>query len=124
MLLRIFASAISAAFVLGVGVGVSHASRNPTDAEKRGIVHVLDVKGQNCDIYPAGSCRVRIKVSSENQSWAAAYILPTPGHEGTVQGDIVSLVRKHHRWRVHQVGNGGGCDVPSPVVRDLHLFCA
>jgi hypothetical protein len=36
---------------------------------------------------------------------------------------VASVKRKNHRWRIHPVGNGGGCDMPKPVARDLRLDC-
>jgi hypothetical protein len=64
-----------------------------------------------------------VRVSTVRHGWAAAYIRARLGHEGTVQPDVARVRRKRGRWRVHQIGNGGGCGVPQAVRRDLRLRC-
>ena len=95
------------------------ADRKPNDREREGIIRALDDAGFSCDVFPGSRCRRTIKVSTENERWAAGYI--KGGAE--VQGGVASVKRKNHRWRIHQVGNGGGCDMPNPVARDLRLEC-
>ena|SRR5688572_2238851 len=99
------------------------ASRKPTTVEVGRITDALYGKF-GCQAYPEGSCKLVVRVSTENQRWAAAYVRPTRGNEDVVQRDVASLERRNHRWRVHQIGNGGGCQVPPAVDEDLHLFCA
>lgn len=103
--------------LLIASAATSEAARNPTRPEKHKIRQVLDRNGVSCAIWP-GSCHRKIKVSTKLETWAAAYITGPQ-----VQGDVASLHRKHHKWHVHQVGNGGGCGVPRKVRKDLRLAC-
>jgi hypothetical protein len=106
---------VVAVLVFGLAAA-SEAARNPTKAEKEKIAQAL--KGKfDCSMV-GGSCHRKIKVSTKQQTWAAAYISGS-----AVQGDVASLHRKHHRWHVHQIGNGGGCGVPEDVAGDLKLAC-
>lgn len=113
-----FATALVAVVALAVAAPAG-ADRKPNDRERAGITAALDSADFSCDLFPGASCRRTIKVSTENERWAAGYIRGGP----EVQGGVASLVRKKHRWRVHQIGNGGGCEVPSAVTRDLDLAC-
>jgi hypothetical protein len=103
--------------VLLIAVATSNAARNPTKPEKRKIARVLERKGFDCS-FVAGGCHRKIKVSTKLETWAAAYI-----RGSGVQGAVASLHRKNHKWRVHQIGNGGGCGVPRKVRKDLKLAC-
>jgi hypothetical protein len=96
------------------------ARRPPTKQERAAI---LRAAGNGCALYPPGSCRWVVRVSTARRGWAAVYIRPRRGQEGTVQPDVASLRRTRGRWRVHQRGNGGGCGVPASVRRDLDLAC-
>lgn len=109
--------AVSLGLVVLLIAGASEAARNPTKPEKHKIARVLERHGFDCS-FVAGSCHRKIKVSTKRQTWAAAYISGSQ-----VQGDVASLHRKHHKWHVHQIGNGGGCGVPSKVRDDLKLAC-
>lgn len=101
------------------GVAPAGADRKPNDREREDISRVLNNAGFSCDAFPGMRCHRTIKVSTVNERWAASYVSGGPG----VQGGVASLGRKKHRWRIHQVGNGGGCEMPSAVVRDLGLDC-
>ncbi len=112
---------------LGASLGVvlllitsvtSEAARNPSKHEKKGIVKALQREGFDCRFVATGSCHRKIKVSTKRQTWAAAYISGSQ-----IQGDVASLHRKHHKWHLHQLGNGGGCGVPKQVRRELKLAC-
>src|SRR4051794_12875495 len=98
-----------------IAVAPAGADRKPNDRERESISRVLNNSGVSCDAFPGMRCHRTIKVSTVNERWAASYVSGGPG----VQGGVASLERKNHRWRIHQVGNGGGCDVPSAVARDL-----
>lgn len=103
--------------ILALVASPADADRNPTHQEKRKIAQAL--KGQfDCSFASGGSCHRKIKVSTKKQTWAAAYITGSG-----VQPAAASLHRKNHRWRIHQIGNGGGCGVPDKVAADLKLAC-
>jgi hypothetical protein len=74
-----------------------------------------------------GHCvRFEIHVSTANENWAAVSILPAEWIEGCigfVQGDVISMHRVREKWRRHQYGNGGGCNMPARVRKDLRLHC-
>lgn len=75
------------------------------------------------DVYPAGSYRFKVSVSTAARGWAAVLILPTGSGQG-VQPDVISARRVGPgRWKQHQMGNGGGCHMPDRVRRDLGLYC-
>lgn len=93
---------------------VADARRKPTKRERTAILAALHTRA-SCSIYPAGSCQEVVRVSTATKGWSAVYIGPKPGHEGEVQGDVASLKRRNGHWRVHQLGNGGGCGVPRGV---------
>lgn len=96
---------------------MSSADRAPKPPERAKIVRALEGKF-DCDLFPGASCNRKLRVSTKSQRWAAAYI---DGKD--VQPAVASLERSNHRWKIHQIGNGGGCDVPEKVVKDLHLAC-
>lgn len=79
--------------------------------------------GFNCSQYPAGYCRFKVTISTVNQAFARANILPRRGHEDIVQPEAASAERKHHRWKVHGIRDAAGCDMAEAVRRDLHLEC-
>jgi hypothetical protein len=63
-------------------------------------------------------------VSTARRSWAAVYLRPAKKrYANEVQSDLASFHRRQRIWRLHQVGNGGGCGVPRSVRRDLRLAC-
>lgn len=103
-----------------VAAAPASASRPANPNETRLISAALN--GIGCDFYEPGACEYRFRVSTKNQRWAAARIVARP-HHPEVQEDIASLYHGKARWRVHQAGNGGGCDVPKAVRKDLHLVC-
>ena len=118
--LSIRALAVAMLLALVVAAGTASADRKPNDREKSKITAALDRAGFSCDIFPEGSrCKRTIRVSTVNERWAAAYIRG----DSNVQGGDASLQRRNHRWRVHQIGNGGGCGLPAPVADDLQLAC-
>lgn len=114
---RIGVVALMVVMVLGLGAFESSASRKPKSPEREKIERALRGKF-DCSLV-AGKCTRKIRVSTKRQTWAAAYIKGSK----TVQGDVASLKKKKGRWRIHQIGNGGGCDVPKKVVKDLNLAC-
>lgn len=120
-----FARAVSAflllAFCLGV-VASAEAQRKPTQKERTAILSAVKTR-ISCGDYPPGSCRFVVRVSTVRRGWAAAYVRPRRGWENTVQPDVASVRRRDGRWRRYQVGNGGGCNVPAGVRRDLKLAC-
>lgn len=119
-LTRVLVGAAALALALA---GPAAGSRKPTVGEIAKITDALYGKF-GCDPYPDGTCKLVVRVATENQRWAAGYTEPTSGNGDIVQPDVASLFRSNHRRHVHQVGNGGGCHVPPAVVEDLHLFCA
>lgn len=98
------------------------ARRKPTKRERTAILRALHERA-GCFAYPAGTCHEVVRVATVRMGWSAVYIRPTRGNESAVQSDVASLKRRNGRWRVHQLGNGGGCGVPRAVVRDLKLAC-
>ena len=119
--MRRLLSAISLALLslLVVAAG-SPADRKPSDREKAKLTKAFDKAGFSCDVFPDVRCTRKIRVSTVNERWAAASI---KGDPSVVQQAAASALRKNHRWRVQQVGNGGGCDAPSAVREDLNLGC-
>jgi hypothetical protein len=111
-----------AVVVLALSVADADARRKPTEKERRAILRAVEQRG-GCSAYPPGSCHMVVRVSTVRHGWAAADIWARPGREGTVQPDVASVRHKRGRWRVHQIGNGGGCGVPQAVRRDLRLRC-
>jgi hypothetical protein len=98
------------------------ARRKPTKRERTAILRALHERA-GCFAYPAGTCHEVVRVSTARKGWSAVYIRPTRGNENAVQSDVASLKRRNGRWRIHQLGNGGGCGVPASVARDLQLAC-
>lgn len=97
------------------------ASRKPTPSERVAILVAIDKTGRfSCD--PA-VCRRVVRVSTARRGWAAIHIRPRPAYRDSLQSATSSAKRCRGRWRAHQIGNGGGCDVPAVVVRDLRLAC-
>jgi hypothetical protein len=109
---------IAALLLVALGVCAARANQKPTDRQREAISSALDRAGFSCDLF-TGRCHRRIRVSTVNERWAAGYIRGG----STVQGADASLKRKNHRWRVKQIGNGGGCSASEAVRRDLHLGC-
>lgn len=118
---RVIAST-SAAFAIALSmlvVSSALAFRPPTKSERTAILRAAPGNP-----YPSGEARRTIRVSTVSARWAAVYITATRGHRDRVQSDVASMFHtKHHGWVVHEEGNGGGCGVPRPVVRDLGLAC-
>lgn len=98
------------------------ARRRATPSERAAIIKAAHGR-ISCKGYPAGSCVVKVRVSTARRGWAAAYVRPVQPGSNTVQSDVASFRRVNGRWRLHQVGNGGGCSVPRSVVKDLALAC-
>ena len=106
--------------VVLAAAGSADARRVPTAKERTAI---LGTTALGCGDYPAGSCRFAVRISTVHRGWAAVYIRPRSGWENTVQSDVASMRRRSGRWRQYQLGNGGGCGVPTDVRRDLMLAC-
>lgn len=98
------------------------ASRPPTSHELNAIAYIAGKRHLGCQLYPAGTCRTFIRVSTVSPAWAAFYIRQR-GRHSKVQPDVASFHHGRRGWHVHQVGNGGGCDMPRAAKRDLNLFC-
>jgi hypothetical protein len=114
----------SGLLIVGLLPPAADARRKPTKGERTAILRALHGTNRfSCQGYPAGSCKEVVRVSTARKGWSAVYISPTKGNENTVQSDVASLKRRNGRWRVHQIGNGGGCGVPRAVARDLKLAC-
>jgi hypothetical protein len=74
--------------------------------------------------YPRGWAHRTVRVSTVDAKWAFVYITANRGHQNQVQPDVASMYHTtRHGWVVHQDGNGGGCRMPKPIERDLHLAC-
>lgn len=104
----------------------ANADRPATKRERTQILRAAHRQsaGPGCRGYPHGHCRERVRVSTVRSSWAAVGIGPSSKqYEGEVQRDVVSMHRRRGRWRLHQEGNGGGCNMPAAVRRDLRLAC-
>jgi hypothetical protein len=97
-------------------------SKPASERQRAEIIRVLERHGQAACIAQ-GICRIKVRISTENSRWAGVYIRPKQGYADQVQADAGSLFRRNHRWRIHQLGNGGGCDVPREVAEDLRLAC-
>jgi hypothetical protein len=108
-----------------IAVPASAAANRPaTDAEAQAIEATLTARGLTCaSRYPPGTCREVIIVSTAKHHWAVARIRPDVNGENTVEPEDISLRLRAGVWSIHQVGNGGGCDVPRKARRDLHLLC-
>ena len=100
------------------------ANRPATEAEAQAIEATLTARGLTCaSRYPPGTCREAIVVSTAKRHWAVARIRPDVNGENTVEPEDISLRLRAGAWSIHQIGNGGGCDVPRKARRDLHLLC-
>ena len=97
---------------------VADGSRRARHAERKAMI-----REAGRPPYPRSWYRLRTRVSTVNRHWGAVYVTGRKGHRRYVQPDVTSLRRRHGHWRVHQQGNGGGCDVPRGVRRDLGLAC-
>jgi hypothetical protein len=118
------ATAIVIVLIGCVVVASAEANRPPKPAEAQEIFAVLEAEGLTCAAqYPPGTCRETIRVSTRNKRWAVVHIRPEENGETIVRAIDVSLHRDEAGWRIHQVGNGGGCRVPRKPRRDLHLIC-
>lgn len=114
----------AATTLLAGAITQAEARRKATPTERAQILRVVN-GGQNpCRIYPAGRCSQVVRISTVRPSWAAVYLRASkPAYRDQVQEDVGSLRRIDGTWRVHQIGNGGGCGVPASVRRDLDLEC-
>lgn len=102
------------------------ASRRPTKREAADILTALAAANKTCARFPADSCKLGFAVSEANPRWAVAKIRPSVNGENTVAPETISLYRKNragHFWAVHEIGNGGGCNMPKRPRRDLHVIC-
>jgi hypothetical protein len=102
------------------------ANRKPRPGERKAIYATLAAENLTCSRYQPGSCKLNFRISDVNNRWAAARIRPDVTGENTVMPVTISLhreKRKGRRWKVRDVGNGGGCDVPRRPRRDLNLIC-
>jgi hypothetical protein len=121
VLRRLLCASLVSVVSLGA-VATADARRPPTTKERAAILRGVGASF-GCGLYPAGSCRLVVRVSTVRPGWAAVYLRPRRGYEDMVQRDVASVRRRNGRWRAHQVGNGGGCGVPNGVKRDLRLAC-
>jgi hypothetical protein len=102
------------------------ASRHPRKKESAGIYAALVAKNLTCAQYPAGSCKIRFRISTVNPKWASARVRPDTNGENIVHPVDVGLRRPHRSgggWMVKSTGNGGGCNVPKGARHDLGLIC-
>lgn len=98
--------------------GASWASRAPTRSERQALLWLVG------NPYPHGWAHRIVRISTVDRRWGAVFIGANRGHHSQVQPDVASAYRlKSGRWVIHQTGNGGGCRMPKPVVRDLTLAC-
>ena len=79
-------------------------------------------EGVSCAAYGGQICRLTVEVSTADPNWGAVHIAPKPGHAG-VQMDSASFIKRGGEWVLVQVGNGGGCEVPTAIREELKLDC-
>lgn len=116
-------AAFGAALLL-LCAATADARRMPTRAERTAIMREFD-RQSFYDAYGADCVAFAIRVSTVNPRWAAVSIRGTR-RSCSVQGGVESFHRpslRGQRWRSHQLGNGGGCNMPSGVRADLRLAC-
>lgn len=117
-------TAAMATAILATSLTPADARRKATTVERVAILRVVHAKQNACRFYPAGHCSELVRISTVRTSWAAVYVRPSrPAYRHEVQSDVGSLRRVDGKWRLHQIGNGGGCGVPASVRRDLSLEC-
>lgn len=96
----------------------------PSKDSLAALREIAKENGVSCAIYRPGSCQVEVRISKIDPSWGASYIGPRPGYNGEVQPDKASFRRSSAgQWKVVQIGNGGGCEVPQPIRDELNLGC-
>ena len=112
------------AVILAGSVAQSDARRNATKSERAAILRAVNHYMNPCDAYRTGRCVEIVRVSTVRSSWSAVYIRPARrAYRAEVQSGDASVHRVDGKWRLHQLGNGGGCGVPASVRRDLSLKC-
>lgn len=116
-------TAIVSLLLIAVCAAPVEASRNPSKKEAAAIGSVIAEAGLSCARYPPGVCKQAIRVSTKRVGWAAVRIRPEVNGESIVNPQDISLRHRGERWRIIEVGNGGGCGLPRKVKRDLHLIC-
>lgn len=80
-------------------------------------------EGISCASYGSEVCQLSVEVSVTDPKWGAVHIEPRPGHESQVQSDSASFIKRGGEWVPLQVGNGGGCEVPTAIREELRLDC-
>lgn len=123
---RLTAAALAFALPLLTYTAAANASRVPSAKEREAV---LDAGNGRVSCYggeppyPADTCFLKVRISTARKGWAAVYVRPTRKGRGTVQPDVATVKKVRGRWRISQVGNGGGCGVPAAVRRDLKVAC-
>ncbi len=98
------------------------AARRPNRKQRRRIVRaVRRYAGEETSTFRYEV--VEVRVSTVNPRRAAALVRGRRGYRRDVQPQDVGLRRRNGRWRVTQLGNGGGCDMSPQVRADLRLQC-
>ncbi|MEZ5078405.1 MAG: hypothetical protein R2725_13295 [Solirubrobacterales bacterium] len=80
-------------------------------------------EGFSCAAFGNAVCQMHVEISRIDPRWAAVHIEGKPGHETEVQAASASFYRQGGEWKPIQIGNGGGCEVPSEIVAELLLDC-
>lgn len=114
---RLARRAVLVAVALSIALAsAASASRRATRNEREQIVHAFRPHIS----LPAYEYKLRVRVSTADSHFGAAYIRPRSGYENVVMPDQASFRKKNGHW--HYRGRGG-CGLPSAVKQDLHLFC-
>jgi hypothetical protein len=107
--------------VLGLAVPAVEARRLPTRAERAAIMRHVDRQAYY-KTYGRECVAFALRVSTVDSHWAAVTVRRAK-RTCDVQGDVQSFHRGRSGWRSHQLGNGGGCNMPAAVRDDLRLAC-
>jgi hypothetical protein len=100
---------------------IAEARRLPTRAERMAIMRQVD-RQAFYETYGRECVAFALRVSTVDSRWAAVTVQRTK-RSCNVQGDVESFHRGSAGWRRHQLGNGGGCNMPAAVRDDLRLAC-
>jgi hypothetical protein len=99
------------------------ADRPANPSEREGILTATSKFGLDanyCEMYPRGTCLLRVRVSTVNRHWAKVVVV---SRSAQVQGGTNLVHKVAGVWRAHE-GNGGGCIPPRRVREDLGLDCS
>lgn len=96
-------------------------SPEPEASPEQEVIEDAALQGVDCGKL-AAICIVTVKISADGE-WAALFRGPKPGHESEVQPDTSSFHKIEGYWQTFQIGNGGGCEVPANIVKELGLDC-